>query len=276
MMVIKEGRRTMPIAWVHTLPATFEGQARMMVQNAMAAAAAAHVAGAHLHDIRQGLRSFTTSIYQAPGRLNVFDLDGVKVVLDYAHNAAGLETLATSSNAWRRTRATGERPGEASWSANLRVAVVATAGDRRDEDMKELGRVAAKYFDEVIVREDTQSRGREPGETAALILEGVGEGSEGRRARRQRRGGARRDGRRAPGPRPRRAPATWWSCASTTPPRSTRRSSSAAGSPRPRCCARPRAISPTRWAATPTSCAGRDTGTLDGHRRDPRRARGQP
>ncbi len=93
MMVIKEGRRTMPIAWVHTLPSTFDGKARMMVQNAMAVAAAAHAAGAHLHDIRQGLRSFTTSIYQAPGRLNVFDLDGVKVVLDYAHNAAALETL---------------------------------------------------------------------------------------------------------------------------------------------------------------------------------------
>ena len=89
MMVIREGRRNMPIAWVHTLPATFEGRARMMVQNAMAAAAAAHAAGAHLHDIRQGLRSFTTSIYQAPGRLNVFDLDGVKVLIDYAHNAAG-------------------------------------------------------------------------------------------------------------------------------------------------------------------------------------------
>ena len=93
MMVIKEGRRTMPIAWVHTLPATFEGKARMMVQNAMAAAAAAHAGGAHLHDIRQGLRSFTTSIYQAPGRLNVFELEGVKVIIDYAHNAAGLETL---------------------------------------------------------------------------------------------------------------------------------------------------------------------------------------
>src|SRR5207342_183409 len=154
MMVIKEGRRTMPIAWVHTLPATFEGRARMMVQNAMAAAAAAHAAGAHLHDIRQGLRSFTTSIYQAPGRLNVFDLDGVKVVLDYAHNAAGLETLGDFVERLAADTATGERPGEASWSANLRVAVVATAGDRRDEDMKELGRVAARYFDEVIVRED--------------------------------------------------------------------------------------------------------------------------
>ena len=61
MMVIREGRRTMPIAWVHQLPATFEGRARMMVQNSLAAAAAAHAAGAHLHDIRQGLRSFSTS-----------------------------------------------------------------------------------------------------------------------------------------------------------------------------------------------------------------------
>jgi cyanophycin synthetase len=175
MMVIKEGRRTMPIAWVHTLPATFEGRARMMVQNAMAAAAAAHAAGAHLHDIRQGLRSFTTSIYQAPGRLNVFDLDGVKVLIDYAHNAAGLETLGDFVERLTTDAPTGGRPGQASWSANLRVAVVATAGDRRDEDMRQLGRIAARYFDDVIIREDRNPRGRERGATAALILEGVRE-----------------------------------------------------------------------------------------------------
>jgi len=175
MIVIKEGRRTMPIAWVHTLPATFEGKARMMVQNAMAAAAAAHAGGAHLHDIRQGLRSFTTSIYQAPGRLNVFDIDGTTVVLDYAHNAAGLETLGDFVDRLTADPPSGERPGEASWTANLRVAVVATAGDRRDEDMLDLGRVAARYFDEVIVREDRHARGRVRGETAELIRQGVEE-----------------------------------------------------------------------------------------------------
>ena len=173
MMVIKEGRRTMPIAWVHTLPATFEGRARMMVQNAMAAAAAAHAAGAHLHDIRQGLRSFSTSIYQAPGRLNLFDLDGVKVIIDYAHNAAGLETLGDFVERMTADAPSGGRPGQASWSANLRLAVVATAGDRRDEDMRELGRVAARYFDDLIIREDRNPRGRKKGETGALILEGV-------------------------------------------------------------------------------------------------------
>jgi cyanophycin synthetase len=175
MMVIREGRRSMPVAWVHTLPATFEGNARMMVANAMAAAGAAYAGGAHLHDIRQGLRSFTTSIYQAPGRLNVFDLDGVKVILDYAHNAAGLEALGDFVERLVADAPRTTRPGEASWAANLRVAVVATAGDRRDEDMKDLGRVAAKYFDEVIVREDVHSRGRERGETAGLIVDGVRE-----------------------------------------------------------------------------------------------------
>ena len=173
MMVIREGRRVMPIGWVHQLPATFEGRARMMVANALAAAAAAHAAGAHLHDIRAGLRSFTTSIYQAPGRLNLFDLDGVKVLIDYAHNAHGLETVGDFVERMTTSAPPGAPPGSASWQANLRVAVVATPGDRRDEDMRALGRVAARYFDEIIIREDKNTRGRRLGETAAYVLEGV-------------------------------------------------------------------------------------------------------
>src|SRR2546427_9451807 len=115
MMVIKEGRRTMPIAWVHTLPATFDGRARMMVQNAMAAAAAAHAAGAHLHDIRQGLRSFTTSMYQAPGRLNLFELNGVRVLIDYAHNAHGLETVGDFVERMTSSSPAGGPPGAPAW-----------------------------------------------------------------------------------------------------------------------------------------------------------------
>ena len=175
MMVIREGRRTMPLAWVHQLPATFEGRARMMVANAMAAAGAAHAAGAHLHDIRQGLRSFSTSIYQAPGRLNLFELNGVRVLIDYAHNAHGLETVGDFVERMTSSSPSGGPPGAPSWSANLRVAVVATPGDRRDEDMRELGRVAARYFDDIIIREDSNPRGRKRGETAAHILEGVQE-----------------------------------------------------------------------------------------------------
>ena len=201
MMVIREGRRTMPIAWVHTLPATFEGKARMMVQNAMAAAAAAHAAGAHLHDIRQGLRSFTTSVYQAPGRLNLFDLDGVKVLIDYAHNAAGLEAVGDFVDRMTSDVPAGGQPGEASWTANLRVAVIATAGDRRDEDMRR----ARPRRREVLRRvdhprgphgpwaADRPDRGAHPGGRPR----GSGYGDGSRRQRRDRPG---RDGGRASGP----------------------------------------------------------------------------
>jgi cyanophycin synthetase len=175
MMVIREGRRTMPICWIHQLPSTFEGRARMMVANALAAAAAAHAAGAHLHDIRQGLRSFSTSIYQAPGRLNLYELEGVKVLIDYAHNPAGLQAVGEFVERITSGSAEGAPPGTASWTANLKMAVVATPGDRRDEDMRELGRVAARYFDDIIIREDKNPRGRKLGETAALVMEGVQE-----------------------------------------------------------------------------------------------------
>ncbi len=174
LIVLRDGRRTMPVGYAHQFPATFDGRARMNVQNLLAAVAACHVSGAHLHDIRHGLRTFTTDFFQAPGRLNLVDLGGVTVLLDYAHNAAGLQMVGDFVE-----RMTSEpppaHPGEPSWSANLRVAVVATAGDRRDEDMRELGRVAARYFDEVIVREDVRTRGRDRGETGSLVMQGIDE-----------------------------------------------------------------------------------------------------
>ena len=175
MMVIRDGRRTMPIGWVHLLPSTFEGRARMMVQNALAAAAAAHAAGAHLHDIRQGLRSFSTSFYQAPGRLNMTELNGVRVLIDYAHNAHGLATVGDFVERMTASPPANSPPGMANWSANLKVAVIATPGDRRDDDMRDLGKVAARYFDEIIIREDKNLRGRKPGETAEQIRLGVDE-----------------------------------------------------------------------------------------------------
>jgi cyanophycin synthetase len=136
------------------------------VQNALAAAAAAFAAGAPLHDIRQGLRTFTTSYYLSPGRLNEVEVNGVNVIVDYCHNAPGMKMLGDFV----------DRVGE-SLSHDLarpsRIGVIATAGDRRDEDMRELGEIAAHHFDVVIVREDEALRGRKRGEIATLVSEGV-------------------------------------------------------------------------------------------------------
>ena len=169
MIVLRQGRKSMSLVWTHLIPATFEGRARMNVQNALAATAAAWAAGAHLHDIRQGLRTFATSYFMAPGRMNMFELDGYRVVIDYAHNPPALTALGDFVE-----RLTEASPGGARAPVTgRRIGVVATAGDRRDEDIREMGRVAAGIFDEVIVREDENNRGRPPGNTAALIAEGI-------------------------------------------------------------------------------------------------------
>jgi len=169
MIVLRQGRKSMPLVWTHLLPATFEGRARMNVQNALAAAGAAWAVGAHLHDIRQGLRTFTTSYFMAPGRLNMFELDGYRVIVDYAHNPPAVQALGDfvdrlgePSPGGRQALVTGRR-----------IGVMATAGDRRDEDIVELGRIAAHHFDAIIVREDANTRGRPRGDTAALIERGV-------------------------------------------------------------------------------------------------------
>ncbi len=168
MIVVKHGRREMQLAWTHLLPSTFGGRARMNVQNALAAAAAAFASGAPLHDIRQGLRTFSTSYYLSPGRLNEVDVDGVSVIVDYCHNAPGMRMLGDFVDRVGEGLAASSELGKPS-----RIGVIATAGDRRDDDMRELGMVAAQHFDVLVVREDVALRGRERGATAELVAEGV-------------------------------------------------------------------------------------------------------
>jgi len=168
MMVIRHGRRTMQLAWTHLLPATFSGRARMNVQNCLAAAGAAFAAGAHLHDIRQGLRTFTTSYYLSPGRLNEIDVNGTTVIVDYCHNAPGMRMLGDFVEQTAAAASATSELGKLS-----RIGMIATAGDRRDDDMRELGAIAADHFDVIVVREDAALRGRERGETSALVAEGV-------------------------------------------------------------------------------------------------------
>ncbi len=163
-IVLRHGPRIMPLLYTHLIPATFGGKARMNVANALAAAAAAWAAGAHLHDIRQGLRTFTTSFFQAPGRLNLVEVGGVRVVIDYCHNVDGMRNLADFVN--RMMGDSGARTGRA-------IGVIGVPGDRRDDDLRDYGALAAGAFDAIIVREDRNLRGRAPGESAAHVLDGI-------------------------------------------------------------------------------------------------------
>jgi len=168
MIVIRHGRRAMQLAWTHLLPATFGGAAKMNVANALAAAGAAFAAGAPLHDIRQGLRTFTTSYYLSPGRMNLLDVRGIDVVVDYCHNAPGMRMLGDFVESYA-----GQKTGQADLGKSSRIGMIGAAGDRRDEDMRELGAIAADHFDVIVVREDAHLRGREKGVAAELVAEGV-------------------------------------------------------------------------------------------------------
>ncbi len=169
MIVVKHGRREMQLAWTHLLPATFGGRARMNVQNALGAAAAAFAAGAPLHDIRQGLRTFSTSYYLSPGRLNEVEVDGVHVIVDYCHNAPGMRMLGDFVDRVGESLSSDERAGQAVPHRCGRRP----PGTAATTTCASSARSPPQHFDVVVVREDVALRGRERGATAGLVAEGV-------------------------------------------------------------------------------------------------------
>jgi cyanophycin synthetase len=134
-----------PLVWTHLIPATIEGRALHNVQNAMLG----------LEDIRHGLRTFDSSFFQAPGRMNIYDEHPFKVILDYAHNPAAVRAMCDLVD---RFDVEGKR-----------IAVLAAPGDRRDEDIREIAEIAAGHFDHFICRCDDSRRGRGEDEVAVML-----------------------------------------------------------------------------------------------------------
>jgi cyanophycin synthetase len=159
MITLYERGAHIPLLWTHLIPATLEGRALHNVQNAMFAAAMAFSMGLKLEDIRHGLRTFDTTFFQAPGRMNIYDEHPFKVILDYGHNPAAVEAMCTLVD---RLDVTGRR-----------ICVLAAPGDRRDEDIRDIGRIAAGKFDLYICRRDDSLRGREPDEVPSLLREAL-------------------------------------------------------------------------------------------------------
>jgi len=155
MITIYDKGAHIPLLWTHLIPATIEGKALHNVQNAMFAAAMAYSFDASLEDIRQGLRIFNTSFYQAPGRLNIYDEHPFKVILDYAHNPAAIKTI---SDLAARLEVKGKRR-----------LVIAMPGDRRDEDIIEAARIVANTFDTFVCKADDDRRGRGHDEVPCML-----------------------------------------------------------------------------------------------------------
>jgi cyanophycin synthetase len=158
--VIRRGRLRIPIAAVRDVPLMLGGAAKFQRENILAAIATAYVQGIRYDDIRAGLLSFFPSPSLTPGRLNMMRVPKGRVVVDYAHNPAAIRGLIDFVKGV---------------DANRRIGVIAAPGDRRDDDLREVGRIASS-LDYVIVKEDQDLRGREQGGTAQFIIDGLLDG----------------------------------------------------------------------------------------------------
>ncbi len=145
------------VASVIEVPITFEGKAWFNIENVMAAVAATAALGVNETRIRAGLVSFSPSIGQSPGRMNVIDLGDFKVVVDYGHNIGAL-------------KATGDFIKELMPGRKIRMA--SGVGNRRTEDILAFGSALANYYDHIVIC-DADPRGRTLGETARLVKEGL-------------------------------------------------------------------------------------------------------
>ena len=157
MVTLYDKGRHIPLMWTHLIPATLEGRAMHNVQNAMFAAALAFSLDIKLDAIRQGLRTFDSTFFQAPGRMNVFNEHPFKVIFDYGHNAHAVGMLAELAG---RLDVRGRR-----------LVVVAGPGDRRDEDIRDIAAAVAGKFDHYICRRDDGLRGRASDEVPKMIAE---------------------------------------------------------------------------------------------------------
>lgn len=156
MILLCQGSQSSRICSVKQIPATLEGRAKHNIHNALAAIAAGWALGLSAVAIRNSLQDFSSDAEHNRGRLNLYELDGVRVFVDYGHNAAGIKEVAKTLKQFK---------------GGSLVGCITVPGDRPDDSVREVGRIAAQGFKRLIIREDADLRGRKPGEIAELLYD---------------------------------------------------------------------------------------------------------
>lgn len=157
-VTILKGGWKIRVEKVTNIPITFSGKAEFNISNVLGATLAAYVRDFKTEDIRLALQTFVPSPAMTPGRMNMFHFKNFTVMLDYAHNTHGIQAIGKYVQ---------------SVDSPLKVGIVAGVGDRRDEDIISLGEESAKIFDEIIIRQDKNLRGRTEEEMIELMTRGI-------------------------------------------------------------------------------------------------------
>ncbi|MBA3663854.1 MAG: cyanophycin synthetase [Bacteroidetes bacterium] len=157
-VIVHKGKTKIQIELIDNIPVTFKGKASYMIKNILPAVLTGIISGFTVDEIQKGLKTFYPSPHLTPGRMNLFDFTRFKVMIDYAHNMDGFFELK------RFLDEVEDSP---------KVGLIAVAGDRRDEDIRHVGLLAATMFDKIIIKHDKDLRGRTAENISELLLEGI-------------------------------------------------------------------------------------------------------
>ncbi|MGB5385333.1 MAG: cyanophycin synthetase [Eudoraea sp.] len=152
------GEWKMRLLKAENIPLTYGGKALFMIQNILPAIIAANVQGISIEDTKAALETFIPSASSTPGRLNLFKFNNFVILLDYAHNPAGMRALQKFTD---------------NLEATVKVGIIAGIGDRREEDNNEMGTIAAEMFDEIIIRQDKNLRGKSETDLINMLDAGI-------------------------------------------------------------------------------------------------------
>lgn len=155
-IIFHNNRQKLILAKVHEIPLTYNGTSSCMLQNILAALLGGILSNFRPRDLINWLKAFNPK--KVPGRMNIYEIGNIKIMLDYAHNVGAFQEL------------------EAYFSQTpciKKIGIIGTPGDRRENDIKQLGFYSARIFDEIIIRHDDDGRGRTNQEITALLLDGI-------------------------------------------------------------------------------------------------------
>jgi len=154
--------KTSMLMSIDEIPATMAGILRHNVYNALAAASGAYGLGIKTEDIIKGLSTFDSNEKDNPGRFNQFDVNGVKVIIDYGHNIDGYKNILNSLKQMKKKKL---------------IGVIGVPGDRTDSSTLTIGEMSGNFFDRIYIKEDKDKRNRKTGEIASLLKKGCLMGS---------------------------------------------------------------------------------------------------
>ncbi|WP_333859649.1 cyanophycin synthetase [Clostridium sp.] len=158
IMYLEKGNESIPIIPTEDIKVSLNGKLVYNIENAMAACAAAIGLNIDYSVIKEGLKSFYCDTSFNPGRFNIYDLNGVKVVLDYGHNVEGYKAVIKAVKNFKYKRL---------------VGIIGVPGDRSDESVEKIGRIAGRNFDYIYIKEDKDKRGRRSGAIASILKKGI-------------------------------------------------------------------------------------------------------